>query len=92
LVYFVVIWYIFPRFGTLYQEKSGNPDVHAYNQGMLKRGFLAKFGGLGTKTDLGFSRFDDKTGMELTTRPTRKLLQNSGLPDGWFSNQKSQFG
>jgi hypothetical protein len=25
LVYFVVIWYIFPRFGILYQEKSGNP-------------------------------------------------------------------
>jgi hypothetical protein len=24
LVYFVVIWYIFPRFGILYQEKSGN--------------------------------------------------------------------
>jgi hypothetical protein len=23
--YFVVIWYIFPRFGTLYQEKSGSP-------------------------------------------------------------------
>jgi hypothetical protein len=21
---FVVIWYIFPRFGTLYEEKSGN--------------------------------------------------------------------
>jgi hypothetical protein len=21
----VVIWYIFPRFGILYQEKSGNP-------------------------------------------------------------------
>jgi hypothetical protein len=21
----VIIWYIFPRFGTLYQEKSGNP-------------------------------------------------------------------
>jgi hypothetical protein len=21
----VVIWYIFPRFGTLHQEKSGNP-------------------------------------------------------------------
>jgi hypothetical protein len=27
LVYFVVIWYIFPRFGILYQEKSGNPAV-----------------------------------------------------------------
>jgi hypothetical protein len=27
LVYFVVIWYIFPRFGKLYQEKSGKPGV-----------------------------------------------------------------
>jgi hypothetical protein len=27
LVYFVVIWYIYPRFGILYQEKSGNPDM-----------------------------------------------------------------
>jgi hypothetical protein len=26
LVYFVVIWYIFSRFGILYQEKSGNPE------------------------------------------------------------------
>jgi hypothetical protein len=25
LVHFVVIWYIFPSFGTLYREKSGNP-------------------------------------------------------------------
>jgi hypothetical protein len=25
LVYFVVIWYIFSRFGILYQEKYGNP-------------------------------------------------------------------
>jgi hypothetical protein len=25
LVYFVVIWYIFPPFGILDQEKSGNP-------------------------------------------------------------------
>jgi hypothetical protein len=24
-VYFVVIWYMFPRFGILDQEKSGNP-------------------------------------------------------------------
>jgi hypothetical protein len=23
--YFVVIWYVYPRFGILYQEKSGNP-------------------------------------------------------------------
>jgi hypothetical protein len=28
LVYFMVIWYIFSHFGTLYQEKSGNPDLN----------------------------------------------------------------
>jgi hypothetical protein len=26
LVYFVVIWYIFPPLGILDQEKSGNPN------------------------------------------------------------------
>jgi hypothetical protein len=26
LVYYVVIWYISPRFGKLYQDKYGNPD------------------------------------------------------------------
>jgi hypothetical protein len=26
LVYFSPFWYIFPRFGMLYQEKSGNPE------------------------------------------------------------------
>jgi hypothetical protein len=25
LVYFVALWYIFPRVGKLYQEKSGSP-------------------------------------------------------------------
>jgi hypothetical protein len=33
LVYFVefmFIWYIFSRFGTLYKEKSGNPDNEKY--------------------------------------------------------------
>jgi hypothetical protein len=28
LVHFVVIWYIFPQFGILYLDKSGNPGVH----------------------------------------------------------------
>jgi hypothetical protein len=27
LEYFVVIWYIYPRFGILDQEKSGNPTL-----------------------------------------------------------------
>jgi hypothetical protein len=26
----VVIWYIFPRFGILYQEKAGNPDALSF--------------------------------------------------------------
>jgi hypothetical protein len=26
-VQFVVIWFIFSRFGMLYREKSGNPDA-----------------------------------------------------------------
>jgi hypothetical protein len=29
LVYLVVIWYIFHRFGILYQEKSGNPALRS---------------------------------------------------------------
>jgi hypothetical protein len=32
LEYFVVIWYIFPRFGMLYQEKSGNPHTTRMTQ------------------------------------------------------------
>jgi hypothetical protein len=31
LVYFVLIWYIFPRFGILDQEKSGNPAPESEN-------------------------------------------------------------
>jgi hypothetical protein len=27
LVYFVVVWYISPRFGILYREKSGNTEI-----------------------------------------------------------------
>jgi hypothetical protein len=28
LLYFVVIWYIFPHFGMLYQQQSGNPECN----------------------------------------------------------------
>jgi hypothetical protein len=30
LVYFAVIWYISPRFGNLYQEKSGNAACYIH--------------------------------------------------------------
>jgi hypothetical protein len=30
LVYFTAVWYIFPRFGMLYQGKSGNPGFGNY--------------------------------------------------------------
>jgi hypothetical protein len=36
LVYFMVIWYIFPRFGMLYQEKSGNPGPRPRGQFLSK--------------------------------------------------------
>jgi hypothetical protein len=26
-IYYMAIWYIFPRFGILHQEKSGNPGL-----------------------------------------------------------------
>jgi hypothetical protein len=29
----VAVWYIFPRFGILCLEKSGNPDVHHFFRG-----------------------------------------------------------
>jgi hypothetical protein len=31
LIYFMVVWYIFPRFGMLYQGKSGNPAEERKN-------------------------------------------------------------
>jgi hypothetical protein len=37
LVYFVVIWYIFPRFGILYLEKSGIPGLHSPICNLFKR-------------------------------------------------------
>jgi hypothetical protein len=41
LVLFVVIWYIFFRFGMMYDEKSGNPDAqkpttYSYNASVVK--------------------------------------------------------
>jgi hypothetical protein len=29
---FMIIWYIFPRFGILFQDKSGNPGQHPKRQ------------------------------------------------------------
>jgi hypothetical protein len=41
LVYFVLTWYVFPRFGILNQQKSGNPDGYALNFGII-RSFVTK--------------------------------------------------
>jgi hypothetical protein len=30
LIYFMDIWYILPRFGIIYREKSGNHEYHCY--------------------------------------------------------------
>jgi hypothetical protein len=46
LVYFVLIWYNFPRFGIFDQEKSGNPD----------RAFHLNMTGEAAKKNLGRKR------------------------------------
>jgi hypothetical protein len=46
LVYFVVNWCIFPRFGMLSQEKPGNPALHTYACAIL--GYMPTLLGLGT--------------------------------------------
>jgi hypothetical protein len=43
LVHFAVIWYIFPRFGMLYQEKSGNPAAHPLFVSLLGNLFSSPF-------------------------------------------------
>jgi hypothetical protein len=37
--------YIFPRFGILYQEKSGNPDVHGKIRRSLRATHCFNYGG-----------------------------------------------
>jgi hypothetical protein len=32
--YFTIIWYIFPRFGILCQEKSGNPGTNSFRDNL----------------------------------------------------------
>jgi hypothetical protein len=39
LVYFEVIWYISPRFGTLFRGKSGNLGSHWFTRAKVSRGF-----------------------------------------------------
>jgi hypothetical protein len=41
MVYFVVIWYIFPRFGILCQYKSGNPAAEQKKLLTVTNGFEA---------------------------------------------------
>jgi hypothetical protein len=41
----VVIWYIFPHFGILCQEKSGNPDAkHSLKKDAVGVKIFARFG------------------------------------------------
>jgi hypothetical protein len=41
----VVIWYTFPRFGTFYQEKSGNPEQNSHKSDRGKNAEGSKFNG-----------------------------------------------
>jgi hypothetical protein len=84
LVYFVVIWYIFPRVGILYLQKSGNPDAES-NFWLCQRVSFRKY--LASKFQINPAR---------TCRYRRYTYENlilyrhfslcSGLPD--FSRSK----
>jgi hypothetical protein len=55
-VYFVIIWYTFPCFGTFYQDKSGKPDG-SYQSDFIKliQGIICKkSGNLGARN---FARY-----------------------------------
>jgi hypothetical protein len=78
-VYFDVFWYIFPRFGTLYQEKSGNPAQRI----LLSHSFETV--GLIRKMKTLLSLVASKSGLAICN-------SGAGLPDAFFSNQKSKFG
>jgi hypothetical protein len=44
LVHNMVIWYTISHFGTIYQEKSGNPDpVSIYNRYWKRQQFRFRF-------------------------------------------------
>jgi hypothetical protein len=76
----MAIWYIFPRFGMLYQEKSCNPASvtlsfnlrHQFSSNKCLRALNC------------FPLIDSKPQQGGGFKP--------GLPDGLFSNQNYQFG
>jgi hypothetical protein len=52
LVHLMFIWYIFSGFGIMYQDKSGNPGVHA----VKTRPFITRFPSLGSFVQDGVLR------------------------------------
>jgi hypothetical protein len=75
----VVIWNIFPRFGILCQEKSGNPARYRLPPQLaveVVRRHVDTF----DKSTTGHALISNKNG------------STTGLPDGIFSKQKYQFG
>jgi hypothetical protein len=84
LRYFVAFWYIFPRFGILDQEKSGNPGEQ-HRLSLEQTQYVQVLASVVPDLNVSASfRF-------LVTRCFFRLFE-PGLPDGLSSNQKSQFG
>jgi hypothetical protein len=74
LVYFVVIWYIIPRFGILDKEKSGNPGPKI-GWGKVREGKIAFSNPFNLKIEWILHAFIGKA----------ESLAKPGLPD--FSRQ-----
>jgi hypothetical protein len=93
LVHFVVFWYIFPGFGILYPEKSGNhaPDNrHHFDFHFVKWNF--DFNCVQKMEMQEFLFFSEKKNLSELCHITAADTIGPGLPDGLFSNQKNNLG
>jgi hypothetical protein len=85
LVHFVVMWYIFTRFGMLYREKSGNPVSNQKKVAFPSDGTKRK------KELLKMNKFC-RHGYVRQRGLLMTLLYFLGLPDGIFSYENPNLG
>jgi hypothetical protein len=96
LVYFVVIWYIFPGFGILNQEKSGNPagDKKQANSGTKtasKRHFFQETRLTSKKTNSNFFRHELFWPV-FELQNERKASGDQGCQMVYFQTKNHNFG
>jgi hypothetical protein len=87
LLYFVVILYIFSRFGMLHQEKSGNPDLDdAWSKPFYS---IGRFWQIYGRRRAGLC-FPVTSRDDLFTVTSREVFFKVKLADGFFSTVTSR--